>query len=82
MHKTGRKGPEMSESWIYQHQDDAMEFGETGFQPTSDGWMINKNTGYARDPEGKVYDANGEVVFDPTEEDEYDQEEDDYEWYQ
>jgi hypothetical protein len=47
-------------------EDDFMELGDSGLVPISDGWLLNTYTKETIDPEGRVYDKFGEVVFDPN----------------
>lgn len=69
------------DSFYYQNRDD-MEIGDTGFVSREDGWMENKYNGYVRDPEGRIYDTHGDLVFDPDDfEEDYLDEEEEYEWY-
>lgn len=69
-----------TENFFYQNADD-MEIGDTGFVSREDGWMENKYNGFVRDPEGRIYDSEGELVFDPSDEEDYIDAEEDYEWY-
>lgn len=76
----------MGDSWVYNNADD-MEIGDTGFVNREDGWMVNKYNGYKRDPDGRVYDSDDQLVFDPADEEdlygnssEYGEEEE-YEWW-
>lgn len=48
---------------------DYMELGDSGLIPQDDGWYMEKSTGNMIDPEGRVYDASGEKVYDPSEDD-------------
>ena len=72
-----------TEGFFYKNNDDNMEIGDTGFVSRSDGWMENQYNGFVRDPEGRIYDAEGELIFDPEDlEEEYiDEDDEDYEWY-
>lgn len=69
--------------WQYQG-DDFMEIGDTGLVPIKDGWFYNKNTRESIDPNGVIYNEDGEVVYDPSlENNDYEQPygDNDYEWY-
>jgi len=53
-------------------EDDRMEIGESGLIPVQDGF-IEKKTGNFITTEGVIYDAEGELLYDPmTEEDDRD----------
>lgn len=51
------------------HGDDFMEMGDSGIVPLKDGWFLNKNTGETIDPHGVIYNKEGDVVYDPSDED-------------
>jgi len=71
-----------TEGFFFANNADDMEIGDSGFVSRSDGWMENKYNGFIRDPEGRIYDNEGDLVWDPLDEEDYiDEEEDDYEWY-
>jgi len=72
----------MSDDLFINIESDEIEIGNTGFTTTDDGWLINKRTGHKRDPEGRLYDGEGELIFDPFEDEDYEYEdEEEYEWY-
>lgn len=45
--------------------NDFMEIGDSGLVPQKDGWFYNKNTDEMIDPDGRVWDIEGELVHDP-----------------
>ncbi len=71
-------------SFVYDNQDDRIEIGSSGFVTVRDGWMYNPNTRESMDPEGRIFDSDMELIYDPHEDDReysaYDRE--DYEWYE
>lgn len=52
-------------------QEDYMEFEGTGLVPVKDGY-IDKKTGNFITLEGIVYNEKGELIEDPTEDEDYD----------
>lgn len=54
---------------------DHMELGDTGMIPEEDGWYKDKRNGNRVDPEGRVYDNEGEMIWDPVLDEEYDRDE-------
>lgn len=74
------------EDEIFNFEDDFMELGDSGMVPTKDGWILNKDTSEKMDPDGRIFDMDGEMIFDP-EDFSYDDfegfewQDDDYEWY-
>jgi len=45
--------------------DDYMEIGETGWVPSGHGTFINKYTGHIIDESGIEYDTEGNIVYNP-----------------
>ncbi|HJS83541.1 MAG TPA: hypothetical protein VJ742_11980 [Nitrososphaera sp.] len=45
---------------------DFMELGNSGLIPLPDGWFLDQETGSRVDPEGRIYDKQGELIHDPT----------------
>jgi hypothetical protein len=50
--------------------DDYMELGHSNLIPSKDGWYINKITEERIDPNGFIFDKDGNLVHDPFD-DEY-----------
>lgn len=60
---------------------DYIEYGDSGLIPMPDGWYYDKRNDYTIDPNGVVYDREGNIFYDPTEEDEYRFEVEEYDWF-
>lgn len=58
----------MGDEFDFSGDSDYMEIAG-GLIPEEDGWMVDKFTGNRVDPEGRVFDRYGELLFDPGEED-------------
>ena len=52
--------------WPY-NEDDHMEIGTSGWVPVGEGLYINKHNNHTLDQEGKEYDEDGMLIYDPTE---------------
>lgn len=64
------------------HDDiDYMEIGDTGLVPLPDGWFLERYTGYTISPDGIVFDKDGEVFYDPFENEYNEVADDEYDWY-
>lgn len=61
--------------------DDYMEIGSTGKVPVGEGWYRDTWHKTRIDPEGRVYNSEGEIIFDPDEEDDSNYDDEEYEWY-
>lgn len=46
--------------------DDFMELGSTGLVPLTEGWMLDTRTGNKIAPDGRVFNAVGEMIWDPN----------------
>jgi hypothetical protein len=53
--------------WPYL-EDDFMEMGNSGWVPVGEGCFINKYTGHTIDELGREHDKSGNIVFDPSNE--------------
>lgn len=62
---------------------DFMEFGDSDLVPIDGGWFLNKKTKEKIDPNGRVFDQFGELIFDPKELDDFGGSilDDEYEWW-
>lgn len=49
--------------------DDFMEIGDSHLVPQKDGWFLNMKTKELYDPEGRIYNGEFDLVYDPTEDD-------------
>lgn len=47
--------------------DERMEVGD--LIPLRDGWFQDKYTGNLLDPEGRIYNLDNELIYDPTDDD-------------
>lgn len=56
--------------------EDFMELGDGGLVPIGNGWLLDPKTGHRMSPEGRVFNAEGEIVYvvdgDDSEHEEYD----------
>jgi hypothetical protein len=59
---------------------DFMEFGDSNLIPIENGWFINKETKFKIDPNGRVFNTNGELIFDPSDKEDSIIEDDEYDW--
>lgn len=66
---------------IFSSDDDYMEIGNTGKVPVGEGWYEDRWNKTRIDPSGRVYDTEGELIFDPEEDDDRFYDDEDYEWY-
>lgn len=48
-------------------EDDFMEIGETGWVPVGQDCYVNKYTKHTIDEIGREFDENGNIVYDPNE---------------
>lgn len=53
--------------WPY-NESDEMEIGSTGWVPFGESKFINKHTRHIIDEFGREFDENGNMIFDPNEE--------------
>ena len=61
--------------------DDFMEFGDSDLISIDNGWFLNKRTQEKIDPNGCVYNKDGDLIFDPKELDDIEDFRDgEYEW--
>jgi hypothetical protein len=49
------------------YDNDHMDLGDSNLVPIKDGWYINKVTKERIDPNGFVFDEDGNLVYDPFE---------------
>jgi len=45
---------------------DFIELGDTGLVPAEAGWFVNVISGERFDPEGRIYNRFGELIYDPN----------------
>ena len=45
---------------------DHMEMGDSGMVPQADGWFLDTKTGNRIDSGGRVFDQDGEMIWDPA----------------
>lgn len=53
--------------WPYE-EDDHMEIGDSGWVPVKEGGFINKYNGHTMDENGKEFNEDGLLIFDPDNE--------------
>lgn len=49
--------------------DDYMELGNTGLVAIENGWLLDTKTGNKIDGEGRVFDSEGELIYEPRDDD-------------